>query len=172
MKTSIFLGTRYEALSILSKYTKVLMIITEKDSFVDKIWQKNGAKFMYINDLSKSNINYILNKSKTDIVLSAGFKFILPSHVINNGPIYINSHPSYLPQYKGKNAIKDAIKNNEKYIGVTLHYMSEKVDSGKIIYQDKISIDELSLSEIYDKIFSSLEPDVINIGIKEILNEK
>ena len=50
--------------------------------------------------------------------------------------------------------------------------MSEKVDSGKIIYQDKISIDELSLSEIYDKIFSSLEPDVINIGIKEILNEK
>ena len=96
----------------------------------------------------------------------------MPSHVINNGPIYINSHPSYLPQYKGKNAIKDAIKNNEKYIGVTLHYMSEKVDSGKIIYQDKISIDELSLSEIYDKIFSSLEPDVINIGIKEILKEK
>ena len=78
MKTSIFLGTRYEALSILSKYTKVSMIITEKDSFVDKIWQKNATKFMYINDLSKSNINYILNKSKTDIVLSAGFKFILP----------------------------------------------------------------------------------------------
>ena len=93
--------------------------------------------------------------------MSAGFKFILPLHVINNGPIYINSHPSYLPLYKGKSAIKDAINNNEKYIGVTLHHMSKEVDSGKIIYQDKMSIDELTLNDVYNKIFSSLEPEVI-----------
>ena len=172
MKTSIFLGVRYEALSILAKHTRVLIIITEKNSFVDKFWKKNRTNFIYIDDLSKSNIYDILNKSKADIVMSAGFKFILPLHVINNGPIYINSHPSYLPLYKGKSAIKDAINNNEKYIGVTLHHMSKEVDSGKIIYQDKMSIDELTLNDVYNKIFSSLEPEVINIGIKEILNEK
>ena len=36
----------------------------------------------------------------------------------------------------------------------------------------EMSIDELTLNDVYNKIFSSLEPEVINIGIKEILNEK
>tara|TARA_Y100000590_G_C15657268_1_gene991134 strand:+ start:1101 stop:1619 length:519 start_codon:yes stop_codon:yes gene_type:complete len=172
MKTSIFLGTRVEALSVLIRYTKVVLIITEKDSFIDKSQYRNEIKSIYVDGLSKRSVNDILEKAKVDIVLSAGFKFVLPLNIINNGPIYINSHPSYLPKYKGKNAIKDAIKNKEKYIGVTLHYMDEAVDSGKIIYQKKITVNELSLNEIYNKIFSKLEPEVINIGIKEILNDK
>ena len=52
----------------------------------------------------------------------------------------INIHPSLLPKYKGLNTHERVIKNNEKYSGCTVHYVSEKLDSGKIIMQKKVKI--------------------------------
>ena len=51
-----------------------------------------------------------------------------------NGKI-LNIHPSLLPKYKGLNTYQRAINNNEKYSGCTVHYVSAKLDSGKIILQ-------------------------------------
>ena len=52
----------------------------------------------------------------------------------------INIHPSLLPKFKGLNTHQRAIDNNEKYSGCTVHYVTEKLDSGKIISQKKIRI--------------------------------
>ena len=52
----------------------------------------------------------------------------------------INIHPSLLPQYKGLNTHNRVIKNNENYSGCTVHYVSAKLDSGKIILQKKVLI--------------------------------
>ena len=52
----------------------------------------------------------------------------------------INIHPSLLPRYKGLNTHERAIKNNDKFTGCTVHYVTAKLDSGKIIIQKKISI--------------------------------
>jgi len=56
-----------------------------------------------------------------------------------NGKI-INIHPSLLPKYKGLNTHKKAIKNKDKLTGCTVHYVSAKLDSGKIILQKKVKI--------------------------------
>ena len=56
-----------------------------------------------------------------------------------NGKI-INIHPSLLPKYKGLNTHFRAIKNKEKFAGCTVHYVTSKLDSGKIILQKKIKI--------------------------------
>ena len=66
---------------------------------------------------------------------------ILPSDFINkfNGKI-INIHPSLLPKYKGLNTHKRALLNKEKFAGCTVHYVTSKLDSGKIIIQKKIKI--------------------------------
>jgi len=66
---------------------------------------------------------------------------ILSSDFIKNfnGKI-INIHPSLLPKYKGINTHKKAINNNEKFSGCTVHYVSSKLDSGRIIMQKKIKI--------------------------------
>ena len=45
-----------------------------------------------------------------------------------------------LPKYKGLHAHKRAIENNEKYSGCTVHYVTSKLDSGKILLQKKVKI--------------------------------
>ena len=50
----------------------------------------------------------------------------------------VNIHPSLLPKYKGLNTHQKALKNNDKYSGCTVHYVTDKIDSGKIILQKKL----------------------------------
>ena len=52
----------------------------------------------------------------------------------------INIHPSLLPKYKGLNTHSRAINNKEKFTGCTVHYVTTRLDSGKIISQKKIKI--------------------------------
>ncbi len=58
----------------------------------------------------------------------------------NNFKKSYNIHPSFLPNYKGKDPINDVILNKEKFSGVTVHALTEKFDNGKIIFRKKISI--------------------------------
>ena len=52
----------------------------------------------------------------------------------------INIHPSLLPKYKGLNTHQRVINDNEKYSGCSVHYVNQKLDSGKIILQKKVKI--------------------------------
>ena len=52
----------------------------------------------------------------------------------------INIHPSLLPKYKGLNTHHKVIINKDKFSGCTVHYVTEKLDSGKIIMQKKIKV--------------------------------
>ena len=58
---------------------------------------------------------------------------------IFNGKI-INIHPSLLPKYKGLNTHERAIKNKDKFTGCTVHYVTARLDSGKVILQKKVKI--------------------------------
>ena len=67
----------------------------------------------------------------------------------------INIHPSLLPKYKGLNTFSKALNSNDKFTGCTVHYVNEKLDSGKIILNKKVSIlqndDEKSLKNKVQK---------------------
>ena len=52
----------------------------------------------------------------------------------------INIHPSLLPKYKGLNTHERVINNNENISGCSVHYVTGKLDSGKIIMQKKVKI--------------------------------
>ena len=83
----------------------------------------------------------VLKKKKIRFICLAGFMKILSGNFIKNfkGKI-INIHPSLLPKYKGLNTHSRVIKNKENYTGCTVHFVSSKLDSGKIILQKKIKI--------------------------------
>ena len=51
----------------------------------------------------------------------------------------LNIHPSLLPKYKGLNTHQRVINKNEKYSGCTVHLVSARLDSGKIIFTKKKS---------------------------------
>ena len=52
----------------------------------------------------------------------------------------INIHPSLLPKYKGLDTHERVLKNKEKYSGCTVHYVTSKLDSGKIILKKRVKV--------------------------------
>ena len=105
-----------------------------------------GIPFKVINTTStlfeKRLIN-ILKKKKISIICLAGYMKILSKNFINSykGKI-INIHPSLLPRYKGTNIFSRILKAGEKKTGCTVHFVNEKLDSGKIILQKSFLIDK------------------------------
>ena len=90
---------------------------------------------------AEKNILSTLKKNKIDLICLPGFMKILTNDFIKKfkGKI-LNIHPSLLPKYKGLNTHQKVIGNNEKFTGCTVHYVSSKLDSGKIILQKKVKI--------------------------------
>ena len=67
-------------------------------------------------------------------------KILSKSFLKNFDGKVINIHPSLLPKYKGLDTHKRVIKNNEKFSGCTVHFVNSKLDSGKIILQEKVKV--------------------------------
>ena len=89
------------------------------------------------------NSLFEIKKRKIKFLCLAGFMKILSNNFIKVfGYKIINIHPSLLPKYKGLNTHKRVLKNRDKYSGCTVHLVTQKLDSGKIILQKKILIDK------------------------------
>ena len=122
-------NSRYKISLIVSNNSKALGLkFANKFNKKKKIIKLNNSK------LSEKKLFGILKKNHTSIICLAGFMEILSKDFIKrfNGKI-LNIHPSLLPKYKGLNTHSRAIQNKEKYSGCTVHYVSFKLDSGKII---------------------------------------
>lgn len=165
----IFAGIRKEALLASKYFFEIDSIYTVKNSRVHSYAKKKKIKFFLVNKKNKSKIFMKMKKNKCKVIFSAGFPYIFPKHTLNSFKIKINSHPSLLPKNKGISPIKEVFYSNKNKIGVTLHKMTNKVDSGKIIHQEYIYKQKISLKNIYQLVFKYLEPLVITKGIQKIL---
>ena len=169
---SIFLGTRLEALKEVSLKTKVIKVITTKKSFIDKYANKNKFNVSYVDKKNKMNIFNFIKNTDAKLIFSSGFPYKIPKKFIDYKKILINSHPSLLPKYKGLTPVRDALKNNETEIGISVHYMTENLDEGKIIKQRKLIIKkEQSIDKIYKILFSIIEPQTIKSDINQIIKK-
>jgi len=101
--------------------------------------KKNSIPYLIINTKKRSYENIILKeikRYKISLICLAGYMKIISKKFINNfGKKIINIHPSLLPKFKGLNTFDRVLKNNEKKTGCTVHFVSEKLDSGKTIIQ-------------------------------------
>lgn len=84
-----------------------------------------------------TDLNDFFNEDKPEAILIAGAG-ILPAELVLNHKL-INSHPAYLPEVRGLDALKWAIFN-DKPIGVTSHYVNEKADAGYMIDRKIVQI--------------------------------
>lgn len=93
-----------------------------------------------------SEIVDYLKAKQIDLVVLAGFLWMIPENLIKAFPNkIINIHPALLPKYGGKgmygdNVHKAVIENKEAESGITIHFVNEKYDEGKIIFQAKCTI--------------------------------
>ena len=155
IKTAVFISGTGSNLKSLIKFSKLKKSPISINFILSDNKKSKGLEFSKIYKIKKKVFNFDstslvekkilieLKKNKTELICLAGFMKILSNNFIKNfnGKI-LNIHPSLLPKYKGLNTHERAIKNKEKYSGCTVHYVSAKLDSGKIIKQKKVKINK------------------------------
>ena len=152
-----------------------LVISNNKNAYGINYAKNNKIKFKIIN--SKKMINFesktliILKKNNIKLICLAGFMKVLSDKFIKDFKYKIlNIHPSLLPKYKGLNTHKRVLKNKEKFSGCTVHYVTKKLDSGRIILQKKVKIikahNEKTLRKKILKIEHLLYPKAIKLALK------
>lgn len=170
--TSIFIGTRAEALQALRTVTKVNTIICMFGSHAHALCEKEGWAATILTAKDRKFSQEIIQSIKENILLSAGFPWIIDEATLSATPtLKLNSHPSLLPLYPGKNAIKDAFHAGCTNMGVTVHHITPTVDGGPVVASEETDVRGLSLHEIYQKMFSIIEPRVIIKSINLINSE-
>ena len=149
----------------------VLMVYNKKDCGAVRRANSLGIPSCYIKSKDEDLIIRYFKGLDVDYIVLAGWMRILSSKFIRAFPDkIINIHPSLLPKYKGLNTHKRALKNNENYSGCTVHYVTSKLDSGKIILQKKVRIKKNDTIFSLQKKILNEEYKIYPKAISKILN--
>ena len=112
------------------------------------------------------------------LIILAGFLLKIPENLIKkfNNKI-INIHPSLLPKYGGKgmygmNVHNEVIKNKEDQSGISIHYVNNQYDDGKIIFQKSTKIIYPSTAEKLAKKIHQLEMKYFPEIIEKLINSE
>ena len=164
-----------------SSDVKVVLICTNReDAFIVKRANKLNIP-VYI--FSKSELNNFVDLHKklqnieVDVIILAGFLLKLPAIMVDSYPNrIINIHPSLLPKYGGKgmygsNIHKAVIKNKELESGISIHFVNQNYDEGKIILQKKCSISANESVETLIHKIHKLEHNYFPVAIEKTIKK-
>jgi len=153
VKTCVFISGNGSNLESLIKSSRNynfpiridLVISNNKKAKGLKFAIKYGITFKYFSSKNKNifekNCLLEIKKRQIKLICLAGFMKILSDNFMKSFKHKIlNIHPSLLPKYKGLNTHQRVLKSEEKYSGCTVHFVTSKLDAGKIILQKKILI--------------------------------
>jgi len=160
---------------------KIVLIVcnNSKAGVLDIAAKENIPILMIEKDLfGKTGYLQEIKKYNPDLIVLAGFLWKLPEVLITSFPQkIINIHPALLPAYGGKgmygNKVHEAvISAKEKKSGITIHFVDEKYDHGKIILQATCTIDKNDTAENLATKIHHLEHKYYPETIDKILKEK
>lgn len=118
----------------------------------------------------KKNIEQQFIKTDEEILISVGYRFIIPNSIFETFKYAINIHPSLLPKYKGAYSGFAIIENGETETGITAHFIDSGVDTGDIIEQIKIPISIHDTINSVSKNISIIEPNFVVGVLKNIIS--
>lgn len=126
-----------------------LLIVNKKEAYAVEIAKKYNIEHKFIESKGKKREDFdrqmlkVLSERKINIIVLAGFMRILSkTFVMKYKNRIINIHPSLLPSFPGANAHRDVIKSGVNESGCTVHFVDEGIDTGPIIMQKKVNVDE------------------------------
>ena len=136
----------------INKLIKKILIITNyKKDFFFKFFKKKEFDIIIINlKIKKDYKKFLKLNQKFDYLISFASSYIFTKNFLLNFKKSFNFHPA-LPEYRGRDVHHFACLNQEKYHGGTLHLISEKIDSGQILFVHKKKIDKKKYNHEYFK---------------------
>lgn len=170
MKAAVFVsggGTNLQSLIDAEKEgyfdSKIALVVSDNPRAYGLVRAEEAGIRTFVTKDEKE-LRAILEKEGIELILLAGYLRILSKELIRSYENrIINIHPSILPLYGGKGMyglyVHEAVfEKKEEYTGATVHFVTEEIDGGKIILQEKMKID-------YEKIKSAeeLQKEVLKI---------
>ena len=144
---------------------------------IEKVTKLNSKiKIISKNELDEENFIHSIVDLKPTLIVLAGFLLKIPENFIKNfNNRIINIHPSLLPKYGGKGMYgqfvhKKVIENKEIKSGITIHFVNEKYDEGKIIFQKEIEIKKPKTSESLANQIHKLEMEYFQLIIEKLIS--
>jgi len=159
---TVFMGTSPFAkdifMSLLDAKYNIIGIYTQSDK---KVGRKQKEQMSPVKELAMPNKIPVfqprkfdteaiaeIKNLKPDLIIVAAYGKILPKEVLDlPGFGCINVHVSLLPKFRGPSPIQNTILAGEKETGVTIMLMDEGIDTGKILLQKKMAIDNDDTTE-------------------------
>ncbi len=89
------------------------------------------------------------------LVVGAGYMRILSKAFLEKFPAVLNVHPSLLPEFRGLDAVGQAMEAGVSETGVSVHFMVEEVDAGPVAARERVPI---HLGDTKEKIMERLRP--------------
>ena len=163
--------SQFLKISTLYGLRKFSNVFFNADHSVEKIAKKNGIPVIKRNSLKSESLLKKLNEYSLDIILSIASTRIFNKSILALPKIgCLNVHAGMLPKYRGINPSFWSLLNGEKQSAVSIHFMTEKIDDGDILKQDKFEIENVkTLHEIYLKLLDVASKTIVEslIELKE-----
>jgi len=134
--------------------------------------KKTKVKFSLINNLRDKKV-YELLKYHTDIGIVCGFPHIFKKKLINCCTYGIlNCHAGKLPEYRGGSPLHWQMINDEKYIGISVIKINERIDAGDIVQEEKFRLlKKYNINDVI-KITNRKFPFLVYNSVKKIVAGK
>ncbi|VVU95215.1 Formyl transferase [seawater metagenome] len=128
---------------LIKNNIEIKLVVT--NSYPIYYLQKFWIKTLFYDKKKIDNIIEELKKEDIELGITAGFP-IIPEKLWKLPKFkFINLHYSLLYSYGGPNPVEWQIHNKEKETGVTVHFISNKIDRGAIIIQKKIDMPKIKI---------------------------
>ena len=118
-----------------------------------------------------------LKSANIDLIVLAGFLWLIPESLVKAFPNkIINIHPALLPKFGGKGMYgmkvhEAVIESKVKESGISIHFVNEKYDEGKVISQHKCKVDENDTPETLAHKIHQLEYEFFPAAIEKVMSK-
>lgn len=165
------------------KNVEISFVLANKtDAFILERAKKHNIKAIFLDPKGKEREDYdkevdgLLQRHKVELVLLIGYMKIMSAWFVQKWLNKVmNIHPSLLPMFSGgmdKNVHEEVLKYGCKVSGCSLIFIDEGADTGPIILQKAVSLDERdSVDSLKEKV-QKAEQEIIIKGIKLYRDKK
>jgi phosphoribosylglycinamide formyltransferase-1 len=158
----------------------VLVFSNNRDAYALKRAKNHGIRSEVFNPSDFKNrkaynleILKMLESQNIDVVVLAGYMILVGEEIIERyRNRIINIHPALLPSFKGTHGIKDAFEYGVKVTGVTVHFVDEGLDSGPVIMQEPVMLEQDYSIEKLEEEIHKVEHRIYPLAVKYLCEDR
>lgn len=119
--------------------------------------------------LAKADVAAFLRAAEADVVLSIAWPYLFDAEILQGPWLLLNSHPTLLPRFRGPNPWYHVIAEAATESGVTIHKIDAGVDSGPILYQERVALTPFDTYRSLRAKLLDAEPRAIVTALRMVL---